>query len=207
MTGAFPDETMVLATHGKRLAAAALDAVFSTFVLGVFGALGFAVGLAGASTNSDADSDGWEDLGWILLGSFVGLLVGAVVWLALTVWLVRRHGACNGQTLGKQLLGIRAARVSRQEIGVGTALVREILAKGMLVALTASIVSTALGFLDAGLLGVLVAIAVWYGPALADDQRRALHDRLCRTRVVDAAYAAYSPRTTDDDLWPAAPVA
>ena len=53
-----------------------------------------------------------------------------------------------------------------------------------------------LGFLDAGLIGFLVAVAVWYGPALADDERRALHDRLCNTRVVEAGQTTAARATT-----------
>ena len=60
-----------------------------------------------------------------------------------------------------------------------------------------------LGFVDAGLIGLLVAVAVWYGPAFADDQRRALHDRLLNTRVVDAGPTRRA--ASDDELWPAAP--
>src|SRR5207253_2554061 len=125
------------------------------------------------------------------------------VWLALTVWLVRRPGPRNGQSIGKQLIGIRVVRADHREIGVGWALLREFLAKVVLVGFTSSLVSTFTGFLDVGLIGGLVAIAVWYGPALFDEQRRGLHDHMCDTRVVDADQPA--PGTTpaaDDDLWP-----
>lgn len=195
------DDAFVLAGHGRRLAAALLDGVLATFIVGGLGAAGFGIGLLGAE---DSDSDGWEALGWLLFGSILGLMVGVVVWLVLTVWLVRRPGARNGQTVGKQFVGIRAARVDHSEIGVGWGLLREILAKGMLVGATSSVVSTMLGFVDAGAIGALVAIGVWYGPALADDQRRGLHDRLCGTRVIVAGDTSREPPpASDDDLWPA----
>ena len=89
--------------------------------------------------------------------------------IALIVWLVRRPGRRNGQTIGKQALGIRAARADRSEIGVGVALLREIVAKVVLIGVTSSVISGLLGFLDAGLIGGLVAVAIWYGPAFADE--------------------------------------
>lgn len=189
------------AGHGRRLAAALLDAVAYVVVVGGFSAAGFAIGFAGGG-GSDND-DGWEQLGWILLGTVVGFLVGAVCWLVLTVWLVRRPLARNGQTIGKQLVGIRAVRADGAPIGVGWALLREILAKGLLVGITSSFISAFLGFFDGGLIGFVIAIAVWYGPALADDQRRALHDRLLDTRVIDAKHRAAAAPPPADELWPA----
>jgi uncharacterized RDD family membrane protein YckC len=186
------------------LAAAALDLVYSLLVVCAFTAIGFGVGLAAAG--SSGGDDGWEALGWVLLGTGAGLVTGVVVWTVLTVWLVRRPGRHNGQTLGKQTLGIRAVRAGGGEIEIGIGLLREILAKGMLIGFTSSLVSTLLGFVDAGVAGALVAVGVWYGPALFDEQRRALHDRMCATRVVLAgrAAAAAAPLAADE-LWPATP--
>jgi uncharacterized RDD family membrane protein YckC len=200
------DDTFALAGHGKRLAAALLDAIFYAVVVGAAGVAGFFVGLAAAGDSGGSEGEDWEALGWVLLGSLVGLLVGVVGWLALTVWLVQRPGSRNGQTLGKQALGIRAARASREPIGVGTALAREILAKGLLIAITSALISGVLGFVDGGSIGVLVAIAVWYGPAFVDDEHRTLHDRMLDTRVIDAKRRA-SPVAipADDDLWSATP--
>ncbi len=100
-------------------------------------------------------------------------------------------------------MGIRAAR-DRSEIGVGVALLREIVAKVVLIGITSSVISGLLGFFDAGLIGGLVAVAIWYGPAFADEQRRGLHDRLSGTRVIvaDSATAPAAP-SADDELWPA----
>jgi uncharacterized RDD family membrane protein YckC len=198
--------TTALAAHPKRIAAALLDAVFYAVVLGAGGVLGFLVGLAGAS-GADSSGDGWEELGWIVLGSVLGLVVGFVVWLVLTVWLVRRPGARNGQTLGKQIVGIRAVRQDHTEVGVGLALLREIVTKWLLIWIVSGFVSAALGFVDGGSVGVLVAIAIWYVPAFIDDQRRALHDRMCFTRVVAAGAPRPSPAAvaSGDELWPAAP--
>lgn len=192
----------VLAGHGRRLGAALLDGVLGSAIASAGAAVGFGVGLIGAGSD---DSDGWEALGWVLAGTLLGFVAGAAVWVALTVWLVQRPGARNGQTVGKQCFGIRAARVDGDAIGVGWGLVREIVAKGMLLAFTSSVVSALFGFFDGGLVGALVAVAVWYGPAFADDERRALHDRLCSTRVVVAPRAGdpATPPPAGDDLWPA----
>jgi uncharacterized RDD family membrane protein YckC len=193
-----------LADHGRRLAAAALDLVYSLLVICAFTAIGFGVGLAAAGGSSG--DDGWEALGWVLLGTGAGLVTGVVVWTVLTVWLVRRPGTHNGQTLGKQTLRIRAVRAGGGEIEIGIALLREILVKGMLIGFTSSLVSTLLGFIDAGVVGALVAVGVWYGPALFDEQRRALHDRMCATRVVLARRrAAPAAPLGADELWPATP--
>ncbi|MEY2516421.1 MAG: hypothetical protein QOJ89_3779 [bacterium] len=205
MAVALTDGALALAGHGRRIAAALLDGVLGSAILGACGAAGFGAGLIGAG---DSDSDGWEALGWIVVGTILGVMAGFAIWLALTVWLVRRTGARNGQTLGKQLIGIRAVRVDRREIGVGWALLREVLAKVVLVGVTSTMVSTFMGFLDVGLVGGLAAIAIWYGPAFFDEQRRALHDRMCDTRVVDAGLSAppsapAGAPASDDDLWPA----
>ena len=117
----------MFAGHVRRLAGALVDAIAYAVFVGAFSAAGFMVGLTGAGGNDDVD--GLGDLGWILLGSIGGLIIGVVCWLVLTVWLVRRRGDRNGQTLGKQAVGIRARRTNGMPIGVGTALLREILAR------------------------------------------------------------------------------
>ncbi len=196
-----------LAGHGWRLGAALLDAVGYCVVAGVFGAIGFGVGLIGADVTGDADSseEGWEVLGWLLIGTFVGVVVGIVVAVVLAVWLVRRPGTHNGQTLGKQILGIREVRAGGGEIGLGLAVLRELAAKWILIWVVASMISAVLGFVDVGLIGLLVGAAIWYVPAFFDDERRALHDRLCGTRVVVAAAQPDPPAvSSNDDLWPAA---
>jgi uncharacterized RDD family membrane protein YckC len=175
-------------------------------------AAGFVVGLIGAgSTNND-----WDSLGWLVVSTLLGGVAGVGVCAALTVWLVQRPGPHNGQTVGKQCLSIRVVRAGAgggaAEIGVAWAVLREILAKGLLVGIASSVVSATLGFVDAEIVGLLIAAAIWYGPAFFDEQHRALHDRLCGTRVVDApkvpappaaATANTPPPAADEGLWPA----
>jgi uncharacterized RDD family membrane protein YckC len=190
-----------LAGHGRRIAAGLLDGVFCTVTVVAAGAAGFALGLllAGAT---NADDDGWEALGWVLAGTILGALAGAVLWMVLTVWLVRRPGAHNGQTLGKQILGIRAACADHGEIGLGRTLLRETLAKGVLVGITSGVVSTVLGFIDLGLIGFAVAALLWYSPAFFDERHRALQDHLAGTCVIDARRPPAPPAIVDEPLWP-----
>jgi uncharacterized RDD family membrane protein YckC len=206
-----PAPAVTRAPHSRRIPAAILDGVFGAIAVGICGTVGFLIGLGIGGANGTSD-DGWEELGWILLGSLVGLAIGMVVWLVLVVGLMRRPGVHNGQTIGKQMLGIRVMRAGGGDIGAGWAFMREILVKGLLVAITSSAISALLGFADGGAIGALGAIALWYGPAFFDDERRGLHDRLCDTRVVLAARqpaapaapaAPATPAAADEDLWPA----
>ena len=201
---AFPEPTTTaLAGHARRLGAALLDGIAYVFFVGAFGVAGLLLGLLGGSGSDTAD-DGWEQLGWVIFGVIAGVAIGVLCWLVLVVWLVQRPGVRNGQTIGKQIVGIRAVRADGARLGAGSAVLRELLAKGVLIFIAASLVSGVLGFFDGGSLGILVAIAVWYGPAFADDERRALHDRMVDTRVVDAKLAGVVAAPTDD-LWPATP--
>ena len=198
-------DAFVLSGHGRRLAAALLDVVAYCFVVGACGVGGFLVGLAGAGSSDGSESDGWEELGWILFGTLVGLAVGLAVGIVLAIFFMRRRGAHNGQTLGKQVVGIRVARTDQREVGLGLTLVREVAAKWLLICVVAFLVSAAFGFADVGSIGLAIAIAIWYLPALFDDERRVLHDRMCSTRVVvGAASAPPPPVPAGDDLWPAA---
>ena len=70
MAVAFTDGALALASHGRRIAAALLDGVLGTAILGACGAAGFGVGLIGAG---GTDSEGWETLGWILVGTILGV--------------------------------------------------------------------------------------------------------------------------------------
>jgi len=192
-----------LAGHGRRIAAALLDLVYSSLLIGACGAVGLGLGLAAGGGDS---RDGWEELGFILLGGLGGLIIGGLLWLVLTVVLVCRSGPHNGQTLGKQTVGIQAVRADGGEIAIATALLREILAKGLLVAFTSSLISGLLGFFDLGIIGAVAAIGVWYGPAFFDDEHRGLHDRLCSTLVVLAGRrAAEAAPPVESDLWAGAP--
>ena len=118
-------------------------------------------------------------------GEFVAVFVATIVYTLLvfvTVLAVnqlyagltmRRSGPRNGQTLGKQALGIRVVRMSGDPQTFWSAAVREVAIKSLLFG---------------GVGGLLFGIPTLldYLWPLWDDQRRALHDIMAKTRVVKA---------------------
>ncbi|MBJ7469897.1 MAG: RDD family protein [Solirubrobacteraceae bacterium] len=107
-----------------------------------------------------------------LLWSVVLVLVGFVFRAALAAFLVR-PGRHNGQSLSKQLTGMRVVDEQGLPISYGKAFAREA-AWPLLI-----------GVLSFVLVGVLLALADGIA-AIADDQRRRLIDRILGTRVVVA---------------------
>lgn len=87
--------------------------------------------------------------------------------LLYAVPLLIRGGRHNGQTLGKQALGIRVVREDADPIGPGSALIRE--------------------FVGKGLLGLIPFFAIVdYLFPFADARRQAIHDKIGTTFVVRA---------------------
>ena len=89
--------------------------------------------------------------------------------------LMRRSGAHNGQTLGKQLTGIRVVREEGGEIRYARAVRREWLARTLLIQVGGLL-------LTAG-----IATLLDYLEPLLDKRRRALHDMVAHTLVRRAA--------------------
>ena len=150
-----------LASWGSRAAAAVIDGV----VLVMLAALLF-VPLSAVGVTVDTEG-GW----WALAGAFflaTGVLVVASL-LVQPIWMART----NGQTIGKQALGLRVVRVDGQRMSFGYAFLREALVKNLLV-----------GFLASLTFGVAYLIDLLW--PLWDEERRALHDFVVRTRVVRA---------------------
>jgi uncharacterized RDD family membrane protein YckC len=86
---------------------------------------------------------------------------------------MRRAGARNGQTWGKQLLGIRVVRDDGAAYGTGSALVRELVVKELMI-----------GFVGAIAFSIpFVVDSLW---PLWDDSNRALHDMIVSSHVVRA---------------------
>jgi uncharacterized RDD family membrane protein YckC len=83
-----------------------------------------------------------------------------------------RDGARNGQTWGKQILGIRVVRDSGEPMSFWYAALREIGVKGFAVSIASSIIPFIPWFLN------------YFWP-LWDDQNRALHDMVVSTHVVE----------------------
>jgi uncharacterized RDD family membrane protein YckC len=97
-------------------------------------------------------------------------LVAAFLYYPLTM---SRSGASNGQTIGKQVVGIRVTRDNGQDFDFGQALLREFAVKYLLFAVVG-------GFF----FGIPWLIDVLW--PLWDDQNRALHDMIVSTHVVRA---------------------
>jgi uncharacterized RDD family membrane protein YckC len=111
-----------------------------------------------------------SDTGAIVTGG-LGVLAYLIVALMYAPLLMARKGEHNGQTWGKQALGITVVRDNGDPVGFGFAALREIVVKGLLVGIASSIIPFIPWFLD----------NFW---PLWDDQNRALHDMVCSTHVV-----------------------
>lgn len=148
-----PPVSYELASWGVRAAAFALDLLIPL-------ALGFAIGVGVyvfAGDGEDAER----------LAETLALVIGVPLSLLYAPLLMVRRGARNGQTLGKQALGIRVVRESGEPVTLGNALLREIIGRQLLVPFSY------------GLYAVLDYLwPVW------DRSRQCLHDKVAQTRVV-----------------------
>ena len=161
-----------LAEWGSRALATILDAMVGLGVTLVLFAPGTIVAIV---------TEGGVG-GWILLG------VAALLWLAFSVlyapYFMRRPGERNGQTLGKQWIGVRAVRDNGEPFGWGWAFMRELVVKGIALSIASSIASTVTFFLFGA--GGIVPYLLDYLWPLWDDENRALHDMVAQTHVVKA---------------------
>ncbi|HYN51045.1 MAG TPA: RDD family protein [Thermoleophilaceae bacterium] len=147
-----------LASWGSRVGAQLLDwlillvpsAILTALVVGVF--------LAGS------------DVGGILLAIIVFLLYVLAALFYAPV-LMAREGEHNGQTWGKQILGITVVRDNGQQIELGFAFLREFVVKNLL-----------FGFVGSFFAGIPTLVD-WLWP-LWDDQNRCLHDMVVSTHVI-----------------------
>jgi uncharacterized RDD family membrane protein YckC len=135
------------------------------------------VALVGAAGGISFDDDGTGVLVGLL--AVVLSLFGVLGTLVLTALLyapltMRRPGTRNGQTWGKQLFGVRVARMGGEPSTFASAAVREVGAKFLLFGV---VVGALLAWIP---LLVDVLWPIW------DDENRALHDMLVDTRVVRA---------------------
>ena len=148
-----------LASWGSRLAAYVLDGLilFVPVILLTIIIVAIAAG---------------SDTGAIVTG-IVGFLAFLVVAFLYSPLLMAREGQCNGQTWGKQALGIRVIRDNGEPMNFSWAALREIVVKGFAVGVASSIIPFIPWFLD------------FFWP-LWDDQNRALHDMIVSTHVVHA---------------------
>ena len=162
-----PPITAPLAGWWSRVGAALVD--LTVIAVPALLVAGLILGGVGAAFSSD---DGLGILTLILGVIFYVTLLVAVLILYAPL-LMRRAGARNGQTWGKQLFGIRVVRTNGVPMDFTSSALREALVKGL-----------GLGFLST-IIPVLpyVLDALW---PLWDEQNRALHDMVVGTLVVDA---------------------
>lgn len=102
--------------------------------------------------------------------------------------LMARRGARNGQTLGKQTMGIRVVRTDGEPVGFSTGFLRTVVGQQLLIGLT---------FYVYGVLDYL-----W---PLRDPGNQALHDKIASTRVLVAEPAGAQDAPAQVWLPPRAP--
>ena len=148
-----------LAGWWSRVGATVLDGLILFVPVAVLGggAVAVAVNAGGAV----------EVIGWALA---VLIYVAAVTLYA--PLLMARGGERNGQTWGRQIVGIRVVRDSGDQLTLGTAFVRETVVKWLLF-------GTVGGFF------FIPTLLDWLWP-LWDGENRALHDFIVSTHVVAA---------------------
>jgi uncharacterized RDD family membrane protein YckC len=121
------------------------------------------------------------------------LWVPALVYMLYAVLLLTRRGEHNGQTLGKQRLGLRVIRNDGKPVDIRTALLREGLVKtlpGVLSGISAlvALASTFFSLLD----------YLW---PLRDKENRAIHDLVAETHIVQTGkQPAYTPGASEVTL-------
>lgn len=146
-------------------------ALFDLLVISIPAAV-LALALFGSAAAAFGADDDFGAVTLIVgLIAYVGLLVAALILYA--PLLMRRGGARNGQTWGKQLAGIRVVRTNGVPMDFTQSAIREALVKGLGLGVASSMIPLIPYVLD----------ALW---PLWDDERRAIHDMVVGTRVVEA---------------------
>ncbi|MGH2804702.1 MAG: RDD family protein, partial [Thermoleophilaceae bacterium] len=154
-----------LAGWGSRVGATIVDGV----IIFIPAAILFFVLVAGAIGLTGDDSD--VSVGVVIGSLILWFLIVAAIALLYAPATMARQGAANGQTLGKQMLGIRVVRDGGERMTFGWAALREVVVKGLAVGIASSIIPFIPYLLD----------VLW---PLWDDQNRALHDMAVQTHVV-----------------------
>ena|SRR5215208_2006586 len=150
-------EGQPLASWGSRVGAALLDWLILLIPVAALIALVVVVAL---------NSTG----GAIVTGILSGLIYLAAVLFYAPV-LMSREGERNGQTWGKQILGIRVVRDKGGPVDIGFGILREFVVKGLL-----------FGFVGGWFFSIPTLLDYLW--PLWDDQNRCLHDMVVSTHVV-----------------------
>ena len=167
-TAAQPTGTYVLADWWRRLVAFLVDGVLVGIVAVII--IVIITGAAGGVGFIGGEDTG---IGGLIVGFVVSALIVAVVALCYAPAYMARTG---GQTLGRQLVGIRVVRTNGQPTTFWWSMLREFVVKNLLIGVIGNGIT--LGFPVASLLDGL-----W---PLWDDENRALHDMVVQSRVVRA---------------------
>jgi uncharacterized RDD family membrane protein YckC len=147
-----------LASWWSRVAAALLDGLILTIPVLVLVGIVIAIVAAGS------------EVGGVLIAvvSFVAYLLAVLFYAPV---LMAREGEHNGQTWGKQIIGITVVRNTGESVGMGFAFLREVVVKNLLFGWVGSFFAGIPTLLD----------YLW---PLWDDENRCLHDMIVSTHVV-----------------------
>jgi uncharacterized RDD family membrane protein YckC len=150
-----PTVQVALADRGTRLGAALLDGIF---MLPIYLPLVLSLAIGGSEAAGVEDSTGSA----IVVGGFVLMLVGLIVWAWFTILYVSR----NGQTIAKKFLGIKVVRSDGSPATLGRIL------------LLRNVVNALLGIIP--LYGLIDHLFIF------GETRQCLHDKLADTMVIRA---------------------
>lgn len=155
------DSGWVYASWGRRAVGAIIDGIVIALIVSV---LFIPLGAVGVNVETEGDLIALA-LAFLAYLAVVGL--AALLYQPLMLW------RTDGRTLGKLAAGTRVVKANRTSMDLGTAVLREVVLK-----------SLAVGFVASWTFGIAYLVD-WLWP-LFDDEKRALHDFVVETRVVDA---------------------
>jgi uncharacterized RDD family membrane protein YckC len=161
-----------LADYPTRAMAAIVDALLVAALQLTLAAIVFVVAVFAGDTAHEA--------GKVIRDN--ALFIGIPVGFLYAPLLMAREGEHNGQTLGKQTMGIRVVRERQAPMDVPVGLLREALGKQILGVVTAGI--------------YLLVDFLW---PLFDAERQAIHDKIAQTWVVRAEVRAPSAIAREPD--------
>jgi uncharacterized RDD family membrane protein YckC len=157
--------TYELSGWGRRFGAAFVDGIIVQIVSSIIAA---AVGLSVFSSSSEIDAGNEVSVFMIYLAVSTVLVVGVM-------------GYTGGQSIGKMAMDIRVVREDGRPMDYSFAFVREFLVKNVLMTLIA-VFTLGIGWL------------INYLWPLWDDQNRAGHDRIVKSRVVRGSSRSQQPQ-------------
>ena len=111
-----------------------------------------------------------SDVAAVIVGilAFFGYIAAALLYAPL---LMARTGPKNGQTWGRQVVGVRVVRDTGEPVGIGYAVLRELVVKTLLYGVVGGFFASIPTIVD----------VLW---PLWDDENRALHDMVVKTHVL-----------------------